>query len=814
MVWLQQLAQDVRFALRTLRKTPGFTATAIATLALGIGLTTTVFGVFNAVLLRPIGYPNPERLMSMSMHDPGSPFPTGAVSAPAFLAWKSQATTLEHVVAYDLSDQALAIDGESTRERIARVSDGFWELSGVRLAHGRLPASDERATLLVSFDFFETRLRGDVKSVGKAVVTDGKPATIVGVLPRRFALEFPWPGWPGFEPRDIAAFSTAAVEPPTGDMVQLLNVVGKLRAGVSIDQARAELETIGARLAAEPPAYPGQQSILRLVPLSDALTGDARLGLSVLLSAVVFVLLIACANVASLLFGRGSGRQREIAIRAAVGAGRGRLLRLLLIESLMLALIGGIAGVLVATWALDAILVLVPQAIPRLMESRIDAPVLIFALVASLVTAVGFGVGPALALGGVNLQQILNLGGQSFSSPAMSPRAGKILVAAEMALAVVLLTGAGLLLKSFWHLHAYPPGFQPQNVLTMQAVFSPQYDDESRRRLYIEEFLRRAASVPGVSAAGISTHGNARSIALPEGAPVPPDDEIMQRTSVLLNFVSEGSARALGLRMLSGRWISDARRSPEVVVNESLARRDFPSGDAVGRRIHLNSPDSALVTIVGVVADVRYAALDEPLEPEVYVLYASEMRGVFIPDGSQMPGAFTAVISTSLPPAALAATITTSVSDIDKTLPVFDVQTLEQSLSDSIAPQRMNVFLLGVFAATALGLALIGIYGVVSYAVTQRTHEIGVRMALGASRRDVVHMIVRQGVSMALVGIVVGVAGATALTRVMASLLYEVTPTDAQTFAIVPMGLALTALIASLVPALRAARIDPAETLR
>jgi putative ABC transport system permease protein len=804
MIWLQQLIQDVRFAVRMLRKAPGFTATAIATLALGIGLTTTVFGVFNAVLLRPLSYPDPERLVSMSMHDPSAPFSTGAVLAPDVLTWKDEATTLEHVVAYDLSDLVVRVDGDSTRERVAGVSDGFWELSGVRLAHGRLPTAAERDTLVVSFDFFETRLRGDVKNLGKAVVIDGESVTIVGVLPRKFALEFPWPGWPGFEPRDIAAYTTAPVEPPTSNQIRLLNAVAKVRAGLTIEQARAELETIGMPFASKRPGRPGERMQLRVVPLADTLTGDARLALSVLLTAVVFVLLIACANVASLLFGRGSARQREIAIRAAVGAGRARLLRQLLIESVMLALVGGAAGVLLAYWSLAAILRFVPQAIPRLMESNVDVSVLVFALGASLVTAVVFGVGPAMALGGVNVQQTLNLGGRPFSSVALTPRAGKILVAAEMALAVVLLTGAGLLMKSFWQLHAYPPGFEPQHVLTMKMeVYGPQYDDESRRRGYIAEFLRKTQSVAGVSAAGISTHGLARTIALVEGAPVPPDEELMQRSSVLLNSVSEGSAAALGLRLVRGRWISDSQSSAEVAINESVALRDFPSQDPVGRRIRVNSPDSPLVTIVGVVADVKYAALDERPEPEVYVSYSREV-----------PGGFTAVVRMSLPPTALAATITKAVTEIDRTLPVFDVQTLEQELSDSIAPQRMNVFLLGVFAAAALGLALVGIYGVVTYSVQHRTHEIGVRMALGASRRDIVRMVLQQGFSMALIGIAVGVAGATALTRVLTNLLYEVTPTDAQTFASAAVGLALTALIATLVPALRAARIDPAETLR
>jgi putative ABC transport system permease protein len=804
MLRLQQLAQDIRFAFRMLRKAPAFTATTIATLALGIGLTTTVFGVFNAVLLRPLSYPNPERMIWVAMRDPNAPFPMEVVLAPDYLRWKEDATSFEHLVAYDLSDDTMIVGGEATRERVASVSDGFFDMSGVRLVHGRFPLADERDTLLVSLDFFETRLRGDVAAIGKPITHDGRASTVIGVLPRTFAPELPWPRWPGFEPRHVRAYRSANIQPPSGRQIQLLNVVGKLNAGVTVAQARAELEVMGARFAQENPGFPSTRMVLRLVPLSDELTGNSRLALSILLSAVVFVLLIACANVASLLYGRGSARQKEMAIRAAVGAGRGRLIRQLLIESVILAIVGGAAGLVIARWSLGAILALVPEAIPRLMQANVDGWVLVFALGASLLTALIFGLGPALTLGGVNLQQALNLGSKTLSSMSLTPRAGRVLVAVEMALAVVLLTGAGLLVKSFWRLNDYPAGFEPQQVLTMKVQLTGrEYDDESRRRGYIEEVLRRTQSVAGVSVAGLSTHGEGRSIGLAEGAPVPRHEEIMQRSSILLNSVSVGSAQAVGLRVVRGRWISDGEPSHNIVVNESLARRDFPSQDPVGRRMRLNSPESPLKTIVGVVNDVKYAALDAPAEPEVYLPYSVEP-----------PGGFTVVVKTSLSPTSLAPAIVRAVSDIDRALPVYDVETLEQTLAESIAPRRMNLFLLGVFAAAALGLALIGIYGVVTYSVTQRTHEIGVRMALGADRRDVVSMVVRQGFAMAAIGIGAGVAGAAILTRVMASLLYEVTPTDVPTFATAAIGLAATALIASLIPALRASRIDPADTLR
>ena len=393
------------------------------------------------------------------------------------------------------------------------------------------------------------KLGGDAARIGKAVTVDGRPVTIGGVLPRGFPLQLPWPGWPGFEPRDVGAYRTVIIEPPSDNRIQLLNVVGKLKAGVTIERGRAEIETIGARTAQAHPAYPGNRMMLRVVPLARKLSGEAGFALAVLLSAVVFVLLIACANVASLLLGQASARQKEIAIRAAVGGGRARLLRQLLVESLMLALAGGAAGLLLARWGLSLILALVPHAIPRLIESSIDGPVLAFTLGASLVTALVFGVGPALALGTVNLQDALKLGAKRSTSISLTGRAGRLLVAVEMALAVVLLTGAGLLIKSFWHLNAHPPGFEPGRVLTMKVQFSgPQYDEDSRRRAYVDEFLQRTESVAGVSAAGISTHGDIRSVAIVEGAPAVPPEEVMQRSSILVNAVSAGSARALGMR--------------------------------------------------------------------------------------------------------------------------------------------------------------------------------------------------------------------------------------------------------------------------
>jgi putative ABC transport system permease protein len=599
-------------------------------------------------------------------------------------------------------------------------------------------------------------------------------------------------------------FRSTVIEAQRGGPLQLLNVVGKLRARRTIEHARAEIATIQARVRQDHPGYPGNRMTIEIVGLAHELSSGARPALVVLFAAVVFVLVIACANVASLLLGRGSARQKEIAIRAAVGAGRGRLVRLLMIESLMLALAGGAAGLLLARWTLSLIVALGPHALPRLIESTIDLPVLLFTLAASIFTALAFGMGPAFAIGAVPLSGALNVGGPSTCPAPMNRRTGRLLVALEMALAVVLLTGAGLLIKSFWRLNAHPPEFRPEQVLTLKVQFSgPRYDDERQRRAYVTDLLRTIDWLPGVVASGISTHGDVRSVTVVDGAPPLPPEEVMQRSSVLVSSVSAGSARALGFRLVRGRWFSETESTRSVVVNETLARRDFADSDPIGRRIRVHSDDAPAATIIGVVGDLLYTKLDERLEPEVYVAYDRDA-----------PGRFTAVVRTSVDPRSVMPELRRSVFALDPTLPVFDIQTLEQALAGSVAPQRFNLFVLCVFAAAALGLALTGVYSVMAYAVAQRTQEIGIRMALGADATSVVVMIVRQGATAALSGVAAGIMAAVFLTGLMEQLLFDVRPLDLPTFAIVAAGLMLAAVAASSIPALRAARVPAAETLR
>jgi putative ABC transport system permease protein len=592
------------------------------------------------------------------------------------------------------------------------------------------------------------------------------------------------------------------IEAPDRNRVALLKVVGKLAPGVSLEGAHAQLETLRKRTALQHPRYPGNRMRLQLSPLQDRLVAGSDVALGILLGAVACVLLIACANIANLLLGRSSARYREIAIRAAVGAGRARILRQLMVEGLLFAVIGSAAGLLLARWALDAIIGLLPYALPRLAESTIDHRVLTYTLLATCVTAFVFGLAPALAMFRTNVHEALRDASRGAAGRPTSPRIGRVLVAVQLALAVVLLTGAGLLVKSFLQMHAHPPGFDPAQVLVLKVQLSgPKYGPETAQHAYVDEFLRRAQTIPGVVAASLSTHGDHITVARREGAPPLPPDELMQR-SVLVNSTSAAFPRAIGLRVLHGRWFTDFESSA-VVVNESLARREFGAGQAVGQRLRLGDPDGPLSTVVGVASDMRYSTLDAEPPPEVYVHYSHE--GLF---------RFTAVVRTAGDPLSAAPIVQKLTADIDRTLPVFDVMTLEQALSDSIGPRRFNLLLFGSFAGAALLLALVGIYGVMSYTVMQRTHEIGVRMALGAERWRVLRMVLRQGMVMAVAGVAVGTAAAPLTTRVMSTLLYRVEPADPVILLGVSAALCVTALAACIGPARKAALVDPLVAMR
>jgi putative ABC transport system permease protein len=630
----------------------------------------------------------------------------------------------------------------------------------------------------------------------------GVPTTVSGVLRKDFRVQLPPPTTVSAGPSGEIDFFRAIVLRPAqpGAGILIFNVLGLAKPGVTVERLQEEIEAIRAHQKSDAVGlmFPPH---LRITPYADKLVGAARRPLLTLLAAVILVLLIACANIANLLLARGSSRQREIAIRTAIGAGRARMLRQFLVESLLLAVAGGALGLLLARAGIAAVIALIPHAVPRLAETSVDGRVLAFAAGATIGMALVFGFAPAIALWKANVHDLLKEGGRP-ASWSSTFRVREALVAAELALSVVLLIGAGLMVKSFERITAYPPGFAPDRVLTLRVQFSgARYRDPATRRAHVSELLRRVRQAPGVEAAGGSSSGDGRMTLRIEGQPeLPPG----QAPSVPLSAASGGYAAAIGMRIVRGRWLTDAEPQPAFVVNESLARRSFPGEDPLGKRIRIaGRGEPRFGTVVGVVADLRYANLDASPEPELFMNY-----------GDATLFSMTLVIRTFGDPAAAVPVIRTLLSGIDRSVPLYDVRPLDATLADSIASRRFNMLLLSTFAASALLLALIGIYGVIAYSVAQRTHEIGVRMALGAQRRQVLRMIVLQGMGIASAGILLGVTAALAVTRVLTSLLYEVTPTDPATFAAVVVVLVMTALAACGGPALRAALVDPTIALR
>ncbi len=775
------------------------TTAAVVTLALGLSLTAVVLSLVNAVLLRPLAAPDPDRLVWVATRDDQSPFPMAMVVGPDFADWKAHARSFDRMVAYGIGDETIAASGTATRARIARVTDDFWSLSGARLEHGRLATATEGPALVVSHRFFEGIFGGDPARLGGRVTVDGRAAAIVGVLARDFRFHFPPSPWlPDHQPID--AFSLMRVE-TSGRQMQLLNVVARLQPDVSLEQARAEIEVLRAGAAQANPGRPGQSAQLIVSPLAEELVGSARRGLVVLLLAVTFVLLIVCANIAGLLLGRAARRRGEMAVRASLGATRPRLARQLLAESLVLAALGTGAGLVLAQWGLGAAIALVPHAIPRLAEATLDTRMLVVMVAIGVATAGLFACGPLVPLWTTRPAEALNESGRQSTAPR-NPRLTLWLAGAQIALAFVLLVGAGLLLKSFWRLHAYPADFHPDRVLMLNVQLSgPRYEADAQRKAYATSFLEGLQAVPGVRRVSLSTHGDSISMLKVEGQLPATSDEQVARSSTLITSSSAGLADVLGLEMLSGRWLRDDEPAPVVVINDAVARRDFPGRDPIGRRVDVD--EAGPRTIVGVVANAAFTELGVPVAPEVFVPYTD--GGLY-----RLVG----LVRTHGDPRDLAPAIRSIVSELDRSQSAYDVMTLEQALTDSIRPRRFNTLLLGLLGGTALALALVGIYAVVALGVAGRVREIGVRVAIGAARADIVRLILRQGAIATAGGIAVGLGTAAVLTRWMENLLYEVSPLDAQVSVATGVLLAGAALAAAWIPARAAARIDPIDALR
>jgi predicted permease len=816
--WLEQTIQDIRYALRMLRRQPVFATTVILTLAVAIGMNTAIFSVMNAVVLRPLGYPHADRLVWLSTT--GSDDEPGIVTSPDFVDWREQARSFDRMMAYSTGDYPLVSPRGSTRVRAASVTADFWDISAAQPEAGRIPAADERDVVMLSHQFARQWFGADATHadaaradatdagiVGRTMMLDGRQVTIAGVLPKDFRFHPPGAIWPGLRPRDVDVYEPMTVSGQRGaGPVQLLHVVGRLSASATLDSARVELQHIRRNITR---AYPNSMvdgRALRVVPLQDQLIGSARPALIVLLGAVACVLLVACANAASLLLARVSARQREIAIRLSMGAGPIRLLRQLLTESLVLALIGGAAGLLLARLSIAMLLRIDPHAIPRLSETTIDARVLAVVLGTSVVTALVFGLAPAFTLGKTRAHEAFRSGGRrTFTTGGLTRRTRGTLVSAQIALALTLLIGAGLLTRSAWRMHAYPAGFEPARVLTATITFAgPRYAEPNASMAFADGLLERVRKVAGVEAATISTHGHMLTPRLRvEGAPPPSvGDGREEQTPIMINATSSALKEVLGLRVVRGRWFADGERA--AVLNESLARREFPGRDPLGLRIR-PSDDVPPLTIVGIVADLKYSQLDQAADPEVYVPYAAIKGGLF---------GFQALIRTEGDAQGLAPTVRALMAEIDPTQVPDEIMSLRQALADALAPRRLTLFLFGTFAVAAVFVAMIGAYGVMTYAVTRRLHEIGVRAALGATRANLVGMVMIRGLQVTAIGILAGVVAARVLTRFMQGLLYDVQATDPWTFAVLPACLALVTLAACGIPALKAAFVDPTIILR
>jgi predicted permease len=803
--WVERLLQDVRYALRGLRRNPLFAGVVILTLALGIGLNTAVFSVVNAVLIEPLAYPHPERLLWLTNYNKA--FKVDFAGGPDFVDWRAQAQSFDKIFCYDYGNQTVTYGNTTDQRMVAEVSDDFWPVAGVKPAAGRLFTDADKDVIVLTDSLFQRRFGADRALIGKTIVVDGHPTTVVGILPPGFRFLFPIPSRANIDPTGIEAYVPTGVSPANqvrGRSNVIVNVVARLKPGVSLQQARGEMEAIQARIVKQYSNILNFAHLeLRVIPMQERLVGNARPALLILLGAVTFVLLIACANIAGLLLARASTRRREVAIRAAVGAGRLRMIAQLRTEGLVLALAGGAAGLLVARWAIALLTGFGPKAVPRLEGVAIDGRVLAFTALISIVSGLLFGLGPAISLARANLHSELKEGGKT-TSGALRLRLRGILVAGELAAAMVLVIGAGLMVKSLWRMNAHPPGFNPESILVMKASLTgPAYRARPQQIAYFEEALNRLQRTPGVVAAG-TVFSPMRGVIQIEGAP-PPAPDLAGAHRGIYYSVSSGYFRVMGMRLLQGRWMTDNEPSEVMMVNETFVRKVLGGDSPLGKSIHIQFPQRPpTAPIVGVVSDVKYSKLDAEPDPEIYFPYRQ----------SFFNGASDIVVRASGDPSAIAPAVRKLITGIDPSQLAFDMQTLESLLARTIAPRRFNLFLLGTFAGSSLLLALIGIYGAISYAVTQRTHEIGVRMALGARQGEILRMVIRQAMVVALTGIAAGIAAAFGLTRLMATLLYDVKPTDPSTFAAVAIAMTATSLLASWLPALKAARVDPLRALR
>ncbi|MFL6528993.1 MAG: ABC transporter permease [Chthoniobacterales bacterium] len=807
---------ELRHAVRSLIRTPGFTIVAAITVALAIGANTAVFSLVNALIFRPLPYKSPNDLVLLWEKFSAMGLERIPVSAPEYNDYTKELQSID-IGAFDYVDMNLTAGDMPERIAGAVVTPSVFQVLGVQPTKGRVFTPEEfgegnDGVVVISERIWKRRFNSDPQFIGKELQLNGRTYTVVGMMPERF--QFPLPlfnvqGGQFGQKVDIwkpVAFSKNELENRGG---RNFGIIGRLKPGVTLAKAQSELDTIIAnwhsRFADN--YKPATKFGASLYALHEQVIGSMRMGLWILSAAVGLVLLIACANLTTMLLARAGAREREFAIRAALGAGAGRLVRQTLTESVLLALIGGTGGVMLAVWGVDVLKRITAATVPRVSEANLDVRVLTVTLVVSVITGIVFGLIPALASTKPELTEALKEGGRGSTSGVRRNRIRNGLVIAEVALALVLLVGASLLLKSFVRLQRVDPGFDPHNVLTIEVSLPvAKYARGKPVDDFYKEFVRRVQALPGVEAAALTSilplsGTNSDSSFTIEGRDtsvekVYPDEEIRS--------VTPDYFKVLHVPLLSGRYLDerDNADAPKVVIiNQALAKKWFSNQDPIGKRITFSDPkkpDIDWVTIVGVVGSMRHQGLELDPKPEYYVAHAQNTyRGMIL------------AVRSKQDPRSLADSIRKELRQLDPELPAANVRTLEQVTSDSIAPRRLSVVLIGVFAAVALVLASVGIYGVMSFLVVQRTHEIGVRMALGATRRDVLALVITRAARLVIIGTVIGLVLAIISTRALGAMLYNVAAFDLTTFAVVTFALALVALIASYIPALRATRADP-----
>jgi len=819
---MESFWQDLRYGARMVRKQPAFSVIAVLALALGIGANSAIFSVVNALLLRPPPFKNASRLVYVWETNPKIGLDRAIVSPPDFADWREQNEVFEHISAFRTWFYRLSSGGDPEQVWGVRTSASFFELLGVEPLVGRAFLHEEEQpgrdqVVIISHALWERRFGADSNLLGQTITIDDRPFTVIGILPFDFDLFGRKRAYDIWMPFDFERGRSRRDD-------YSLMVFARLKAGVKLDQAQVEMNAIAERLERQYPET-NQNRGVKVITLQENQALNLRPALLILLAAVGFLLLIACANVANLLLARAATRQREIALRMALGASRLRLIRQLLTESVLLASLGGAFGLILAWWGLDLLRAALPAGvdeIPRGDWIRIDPKVLGFTLLISLVTGVVFGLAPAVQISRPNLNETLKDGGKSLAGGRRGSRLRDSLVVTEVALATVLLLGAGLMLRSFDKLLAVEPGFDPENVLTMQ-VWLPEtkYTDGDKIAAFYQQTLERIREVPGVrSASGInflplSGWGDMTGFAIEGRAAPPPGQEPVAEYRV----IDSDYFRVMGIPLLKGRPFDQHDREEAhgvALINEAMARRYWPGDDPLGKRIRPDFPETrtpwrpragkAWLTVVGVAGDVKEVKELGPIDetpPEFYLPYP------------QNPSALMRlVVRTDAEPMNLVSALRREVLDVDKDQPFTEIKSMKQFISESVFRRRFNTVLLGIFASVALVLAVVGIYGVMSYSVMQRTREVGIRMALGATARDVLSMIVGQGMKLSLAGVGIGLAAAFALTRVMRTLLFGVSATDTLTYVVVASLLAAMSLVACYVPARRATRVDPMEALR